>query len=99
VYAQSGCVGGLTDMTELNFGTPSAQWLTDNYFHDEPSQLPAHLMELAAATRSGQLPRYPILNRHKHRRRIARNWLRSTISPTALQVLGKTASALKRTLK
>jgi len=99
VYAQSGCVGGLADMTELNFGTPSAQWLTDNYFHDEPSQLPAHLMELAAATRSGQLPRYPILNRHKHRRRIARNWLRSTISPGMLQALAATLGGLKCALK
>lgn len=98
VYSGSGCVGTLEDVVELRFGQPDRDWLTANYFHTSPPELPAHLVELAGRARSGTLPTHPPLNVGRRRRRLARNWLRSTVPPALARASQRVSRALRRAL-
>ncbi|MFD2840951.1 DUF6716 putative glycosyltransferase [Populibacterium corticicola] len=99
VYANSGCIGSLADVTAVRFRLPEHEWMVQNYFHPEPSQLPDSLRLLADQSRNGTLPLNRPLNWRRRRRRLMRNYLRATLPPVLLQQLGRTRLRLRRLLR
>ncbi|WP_417235318.1 DUF6716 putative glycosyltransferase [Arthrobacter sp.] len=59
VFAGSGLVGSLRDVTELAVRHPHSAWLQDHYFHAQAPPLGAALLELARRGRAGQLSTSP----------------------------------------
>lgn len=91
VYQGSGVLGTLGDLVDLKFGTPDPTWLDRNYFHTEPSELALTVMALGEESRLGTLQWQDPINLRKRRRRLTRNWLRSTL-PAALVATGDNVS-------
>ncbi|WP_435299599.1 DUF6716 putative glycosyltransferase [Timonella sp. A28] len=80
VFATSGLVGTLNDVAHIRFNHVNDGWLEDNYFHEQPSQLPQHVKELAAASRARTLPLHSRAVGRKRLYSIARNAVR-TMAP------------------
>lgn len=95
VYVESGCLGNLSDLTDLRFGIPNEQWLTQNYFHPEDSLLPHTLRRLASMAQGGTLRRHQPLNNKKRYQRLIKNWLRSTLPTPLLASVGRLRRAFR----
>lgn len=87
VFSQSGCVGSLADVVALDFGVPDQCWLENNYFHLGGSQVPDSLLEFAMMARTGSLPINPPINLKRRKRRLLRNWLRSSLPPWCVRII------------
>ncbi|WP_209323570.1 DUF6716 putative glycosyltransferase [Brevibacterium renqingii] len=56
VFADSGATGTLAEVAAGTIGFPDPEWLAENYFHPEDSQLRRSLGLLATRARTAQLP-------------------------------------------
>ncbi|WP_209371623.1 DUF6716 putative glycosyltransferase [Brevibacterium renqingii] len=56
VFADSGATGTLAEVAAGAIGFPDPEWLAENYFHSEDSQLRRSLGLLATRARTAQLP-------------------------------------------
>lgn len=72
-FVGSGLLATLADVAGNRFGTARPEWLADNWFHPEASQLPEAVVKLARRSRAGLLPTGDASGRS------ARTWLRSTL--------------------
>lgn len=99
VYAGSGCVGSLADLEELDFGVPDPQWMEANYFHTNQSQLPQELVRLATESRQGSLEINPPVNFKRRRRRLTRNFLRSSVPPELVKWRYKARRTVRRAIR
>lgn len=88
-FDHSGLLGTLADVSAGRFAAVRPQWLRDNWFHPEPSELPDLVTWLAARARAGTLDETPKIvdGQRSASRQLSRTWLRSALPATVSRMV------------
>lgn len=96
VFEGSGCLGTCADLRNGRFFLPSAQWLSDNYFHPlEDSDWLERLQDLLRRRATGGLPRRALIPVGSSLA-LVRRQLRLVLPAPAWSVLSRTRRGLRR---
>jgi len=88
-FADSGLLGTLAHVSSGRFARVRPDWLRDNWFHPERSELPGMISWLADRSRAGTLDDAPRLGdgHAAPSRQLSRTWLRSALPATVSRMV------------